>query len=119
MPVELHVGNDCELPPGGVSSLVEAQKNLVKERIMLLSCASDSEPVSSVSEMREVYKRRLEIEATEYMIDIAISLIMRGYVSTVSELSKLFQIEVSHGNPYHEVKDKAKAAQDIIDLLQP
>lgn len=119
MSVELHVGNDCELPTGDISSLVEAQKNLVKERIVLLSCASDSEPFPPVSAIREAYKRRLEIEATEYMIDIAISLIMRGYVSTVSELAKLFQIEVNHGNPYHEVKDKAKAAQDIIDLLQP
>lgn len=118
MPIELHVDNGCGLSPEDVSLLIGAQKNLVKERIRLLNRVADGVPVSSMGKIHETYKRRLEIDAAEYMIDIAIALVKRGNVSTVSELAKLFQIEVNYGNPYHKVEDKAKAAQDIIDLLQ-
>lgn len=126
MPIELHVDNDCKLTPGDFGLLIDERQKLIEDRVKLFNRVIDSysifrSPLDMARTLREQSRQREEICAAEHMVGIAILLMEQTDVSTISELADVLQCEINYGNPYYgySTKDKAKAAQDIINLLQP
>lgn len=124
MPIKLRVDNDCELVPSDLGMLLDARRNLERDHTRLLDWtysryAASRTPMELLEAIQAGDRQRAKIKATEYMVDIAIDLIKEKKVSTISELSEALEHEINYNDIYFGITDKAKAAQDIVNLLQP
>ena len=126
MPIKLRVDNDCELTPSDLWMLTDMREKLRKDHTRLFDYAANPYstsmlPLDMLSAIDDVQKQREKITTTEFMVRLAILLVEDKTVSTISDLARFLQHEVNYGNTHrnYTVKTKAKAAQDIINLLQP
>ena len=123
MPIKLHVDNDCELAPSDLGMLLDKRRKLEGDHIRLFDYISSRleasrTPMELYSANQAWYRQRARIKAIEYMVDTAIDLIKEKKVSTISELAEALEHEINH-SVLLDTTDKAKAAQDIVNLLQP
>lgn len=120
----MHVDNDCELAPSDLGMLLDARRKLEGDRVKLLDYVSSRyessrTPMELLEAIQAGDRQRAKLTATEHMVDIAIDLIKEKKVSTISELSEALEHEINYNDIYFGITDKAKAAQDIVNLLQP
>lgn len=123
MPIKLHVDNDCELYPSDLGMLLDKRRKLEGDHIRLFDYISSRieasrTPMELLEANQAWYRQRARIKAIEYMVNTAIDLIKEKKVSTISELAEALEHEIND-SVLLDTTDKAKAAQDIINLLQP